>query len=36
MIEPDNLRFARDKGVRFAGHETKKYVSILAKSLKTD
>jgi hypothetical protein len=36
MRGPDNLRFAREKAVRFASHRVKKYVSILAKLLKTD
>jgi hypothetical protein len=36
MIEPENLRFYRERAVRFAGHSMKKYVSILAKFLKTD
>jgi hypothetical protein len=36
MTGPDNLRFAREKAERFASDRMKKYVSILAKLLKTD
>jgi hypothetical protein len=36
MIEPENLRFARERAVCIAGQSMKKYVSILAKFLKTD
>jgi hypothetical protein len=36
MIEPDNLRFARDRAVVLPAIQRKKYVSILAKFLKTD